>query len=430
MIKSHEAEQAVLGALLLNSGRMAEVAQIIEPGDFASELHRAIFETMLELSEAKQSLDVITISGHCEKQDWFISSGGIPYLIELSDATPSSANIGAYADIVKDRALRRRLVGIGHNIQQYASDFGIDGSEAAAKAYADLSGVNKEQQSGVLDANEACKLAVMDLTAKPGTMTSVFFDEESNNLEPGLYTLAGSTGAGKSMLAYQIAMRNCEKHHVLIQTMEMPAKQVANRMACAMGAVPFSEVRKRTLRGDDYHRYSMAMARLKQSNMHVAADTPTVSKLCARARAMKAQNKLDLLIVDYLQLLAVDGKKSRHEAIGEASRALKQLSIELDIPVIQLSQLSREHEKRTVDRKPRNSDLRESGAIEQDSDMIVFLYDESKYSQEKTGSTLVEFYSGKVRHGEAFHKMLSNHEMKYCRFTHYDPQKFDERLYQ
>jgi replicative DNA helicase len=418
-LSSIEAEQAVLGGLMLANKRIIEVQEKLKASDFSMPDNKQIYETMEALALKKIPFDSITMSEHVADKDWFIQCGGEGYLVDLIGMTPSSSNLLHYASIVVDRAQRRLLAKASKAIQELSADTSASAEEQIGRAQTEILNLAKGSTDEIDEGNDIGKacIAYQDL-AETG-LTTVFIDEETFYMQSGLYVIAAGTGQGKTTLALNIAAANCEKKHVLFQSMEMPTDQLANRIVSNWGGIPFKYIRSRAIfNGSEDMQlhassYSRNLVRLSKSNLMIASDTPHYQKLCARARNLALRGKLDLLIVDYVQLLGFDGD-NRSEAIGQATRALKALSLELDIPVIILSQLSRAHENRTNPR-PRNADLKESGSIEQDADVILFLYDEGYYGDERQSSGVVELYSGKNRHGESFSTGLSSANLQYYR---------------
>ena len=420
-LSSIESEQAVLGGLMLANNRIVEIQNVLSADDFSMPENQLIYSTMETLAAKGIPFDSITLAEHVEDLEWFKQCGGEGYLVDLIEMTPSSSNVVHYAEIMLDRSKRRRLEKASHEISGLSANKSASADEQIGKAQSVIMDLIKGTVESIDEGNDIGKACIDYQDMQETGLTSVFCDEETYYMQSGLYVIAAGTGQGKTTLALNIAAANCEKKHVLFQSMEMPTYQLANRIVANWASVDFKLIHSRKIfNGSEAMQskasaYSHHLIRLSNSNLMIASDTPSYQKLCARARNLALRGKLEILIVDYLQLLGFEGKGSRNDEIGEATRALKSLALELDIPVIILSQLSRAHESRTNPR-PRNSDLKESGSIEQDADVILFLYDEGYYGDDRQSSGMTELYSGKNRHGETFSTSISSANLSYYRF--------------
>ncbi len=414
--QSIEAEQAVLGGLMLSADAYDRVADLLVKEDFYRRDHQLIWQAISELAEKNRPYDAVTLG------EWFESKGlaeqvaGGAYLVELASTTPSAANIKAYADIVRDKAILRQLIEVGTEIVN--DGFQPDGRESGeilAKA---------EQQ--VFRIAEAGAHGKQDFTPVNRAMTEAFdilqkrfengggitglptgydeFDQMTAGLQPtDLLILAARPAMGKTTFALNIAEYGAmkSKKAVAVFSMEMSASQLALRLISSVGRVNATRLRTGQLEDEDWSRVSSAISLIKGTKIFID-DTPALAPevLRAKARRLKREHDLGLIVIDYLQLMAVPGNnENRATEISEISRSLKGLAKELNVPVIALSQLNRSLEQR-ADKRPVMADLRESGAIEQDADVIVFIYRDEYYNKEASPDKgLAEIIIGKQRNG-------------------------------
>jgi len=414
--QSVEAEQAVLGGLMLAPDAYDTVADSLTERDFYRRDHQLIFRAIRELAEKNKPFDAVTLG------EWFESMGqaeqvaGGAYLIELASTTPSAANIKAYAEIVRDKAVLRQLIEVGTNIVN--DGFQPDGrdsseilstaeqqvfaiAEAGAKGRTDFTAINTAL-SEAFDVLQTRYAAGGSVTGLPTGYTD--FDEMTAGLQPtDLLILAARPAMGKTTLALNMAEYAAikSKKAVAVFSMEMSASQLALRLISSNGRVNAQRLRSGQLEDEDWSRVTSAIRMLKEAKIFID-DTPGLSPdaLRAKARRLKREHDLGLIVVDYLQLMAVPGnQENRATEISEISRSLKHLAKELNVPVIALSQLNRSLETR-ADKRPVMADLRESGAIEQDADVIVFIYRDDYYNKENSPDKgLAEIIIGKQRNG-------------------------------
>ena len=414
--QSVEAEQAVLGGLMLAPEAYDTVADSLAERDFYRRDHQLIFRAIRELAEKNKPFDAVTLG------EWFESIGeaeqvaGGAYLIELASTTPSAANIKAYAEIVRDKAILRQLIEVGTNIVN--DGFQPDGresseilstaeqqvfaiAEAGAKGRTDFTAINTAL-SEAFDVLQTRYANGGSVTGLPTGYTE--FDEMTAGLQPtDLLILAARPAMGKTTLALNIAEYAAikSKKAVAVFSMEMSASQLALRLISSNGRVNAQRLRSGQLEDEDWSRVTSAIRMLKEAKIFID-DTPGLSPdaLRAKARRLKREHDLGLVVIDYLQLMAVPGNnENRATEISEISRSLKHLAKELNVPVIALSQLNRSLETRT-DKRPVMADLRESGAIEQDADVIVFIYRDDYYNKENSPDKgLAEIIIGKQRNG-------------------------------
>ena len=414
--QSVEAEQAVLGGLMLAPDAFDRVSDQLSDSDFYRRDHQLIYRAIRELAEKNRPFDAVTLG------EWFESMGqsemvaGGAYLIELASTTPSAANIAAYAEIVRDKAILRQLIEVGTGIVNDGfQPEGRESNELLAKAEQDVFRIAEAGSRGRRDfvaVNDALIEAFDVLQtrhASGGSITGLptgytEFDEMTAGLQPtDLLILAARPAMGKTTLALNMAEYAAirSKKAVAVFSMEMSASQLALRLISSNGRVNATRLRTGQLEDEDWSRVTSAIRMLREARIFID-DTPALSPevLRSKARRLKREHDLGLIVIDYLQLMAVPGnQENRATEISEISRSLKALAKELNVPVIALSQLNRSLETRT-DKRPVMADLRESGAIEQDADVIVFIYRDEYYNKENSPDKgLAEVIIGKQRNG-------------------------------
>ena len=398
---SIESEQAVLGALLIAPDGLDQVADIVAESDFYQFDHRLIFRAIVALTEANQPTDVVTVTGWLEQNAVLQDAGGLLYLSALAEESPGAANIKSYAGIVHERAMLRELIAASNEISDAAyqpegrsSKDLVDFAESRVFAIADDS-VSSSQgfdniKSVLAGALDRISLLFETQEAITGVGTGfVELDEKTSGLQPSdLIIIAGRPSMGKTSFAMNIAEHAAISgdYPVAVFSMEMPAEQLAMRMIASLGRIELQKLRTGRLAEQDWPRVTSAISLLNQKRNLFIDDSPalTPTEVRARARRLKREhNGLSLIVIDYLQLMRVQGTaENKATEIAEISRSLKALAKELNVPVIALSQLNRSLEQRP-DKRPVMSDLRESGAIEQDADMIMFVYREEVYEPDK-----------------------------------------------
>jgi len=407
---SIDAERAVVGAIMLTGEKaFHQVSQDLSANDFFDDISRIIYVAAEKAIDGKMPIDPISISELLNKND-LDTVGGMFGISELC-AIPTSANVSAYARIVLDQSNLRRLVNTGSKIIALG---GEDDStqEKIAKAQELVSDLTKTQKTDDKDSYQATKEFAEWMKRTDSETKSGFFDEHTGGLFSGLIVIAAGTGQGKSTLALNIAY-NLRQRNIAYYSLEMPAAQLMGRMASNHSNINFKKIRDKDMNEGEWTILQNTMKSIRDSSIRFIDNGIHINQLCAHARAMKNNNGLDLVIVDYIQLVGSDGQ-TREREVANITRKLKGLSMDLDVPVIALSQLSRDHEKRANPR-PCLRDLRESGAIEQDSDLVMFLYDEAKVRDDPNNPNygLTELYSGKFRHGENFTIVLDQQLANY-----------------
>ena len=414
---SIEAEQAVLGGLMLAPEAYDRINDKLTANDFYRRDHQLIYRAIAELAEKNRPFDAVTLGEWFESQGHMDLVAGGAYLVELASTTPSAANIAAYAEIVRDKAVMRQLIEVGTEIVNDAfQPEGKESDEMLAIAEQKVFAIAEQGARGRTDfvaMNDALKDAFEVLRVRSesgGTVTGLptgytEFDMMTAGLQPtDLVILAARPAMGKTTFALNIAEYAAikSKKAVAVFSMEMSAGQLAMRLISSVGRINATRLRTGQLEDEDWSRVTSAIRILKDQAKVFIDDTPGLSPdvLRSKARRLKREHDLGLIVIDYLQLMSVPGNnENRATEISEISRSLKGLAKELNVPVIALSQLNRSLETRT-DKRPVMADLRESGAIEQDADMIVFIYRDDYYNKETSPDNgLAEIIIGKQRSG-------------------------------
>ena len=440
---SVEAEQAVLGGLLLEASAWDQVADVVTEKDFYRPDHRLIFEAIGVLAGGGRPCDVVTVSEQLERGGKLDAAGGLAYLSTLARDTPTAANVRAYADIVRERSLLRQLIRAGTEIASAVFNNGGESArelvDRAEQKVFEIAEAGFRGRQGAVAVRSLLPQVIDQIDewhSNPDKLRGLAtgfadFDKITGGLRPGdLVIVAGRPSMGKTTLAVNMAeyaaVHPGTHASVAIFSMEMPSEQVITRMLSSIGGVPLANLRSGRISDDDWVRITSATTQLSDAKIFVD-ETPalTPTELRARARRVKREHGLDLVVVDYLQLMQVPGtKENRATEIGEISRGLKVLAKELAIPVIALSQLNRAVEQRD-NKKPVMSDLRESGAIEQDADMILLIYREEVYDKNTTKKGIAEIDLVKHRNGE-IGTFLLTFQGQYTRFANYASDAYAE----
>lgn len=408
-----EAEQAVLGAILLDSDALVTVMERIISEDFYSTKHQNIFDAMVELAEANEPVDLVTLTVRLQDKQRLEQVGGVSYLTQLANAVPTAANVDYYAQIIEEKSLTRRLIRAATQI----ASTGYSGSEAVGDLLSDaeqriMEISQRRSSSGFISIRDVL-MEVFERVEflyqnKGGTtgIASGFRDLDkmtSGFQRSDLIIVAARPSVGKTAFALNIAQNVGirEKETVAIFSLEMGAAQLVQRMICAESNVDAGRLRTGHLENDDWEKLTMAIGTMAEANIYID-DSPavTVADIRAKCRRLKKEKGLGMILIDYLQLIHGRGRSgdNRQQEVSEISRTLKQIARELDVPVIALSQLSRGVEQRQ-DKRPMMSDLRESGSIEQDADIVAFLYRDDYYNQDTEKKNIIEIIIAKQRNG-------------------------------
>ncbi|WP_022881930.1 replicative DNA helicase [Gryllotalpicola ginsengisoli] len=406
------AEQSTLGGMLLSKDAVADVVEVVRGRDFYLPKHEVVFEAILRLYSHGEPTDVVAVTDELIKTGELQRAGGVEYLHTLTSVVPTAANAGFYAEIVAEKALLRRLVVAGERIAQ----MGYQGegevldlvNNAQAEIY-DVTGTNDSEDYVPLTlAIEAAAEEIDAASHKDGTMTGVptgfaELDELTNGLHPGqMIVVAARPAMGKSTLALDFARAAALKHDMptIFFSLEMGRSEIAMRLLSAEGSLPLHVLRKGRLEQQDWTKLASTRARINDAPLYID-DSPnmTLVEIRAKCRRLKQRVGLKMVVIDYLQLMT-SGKRveSRQQEVSEFSRALKLLAKELQVPVVALSQLNRGPEQRT-DKRPAISDLRESGSIEQDADMVILLHREDMYDKDSPRAGEADLIVAKHRNG-------------------------------
>ena len=407
-----EAEKAVLGSMLTTKEAVSKSMQWLTADQFYKTSHERIFACMVDLFEIGEPVDAISVVNRLQKKNELVSVGGAFYITGLAESVPTTANVEHYSKIVLEKHLLRTLIKVSHEVSKDAFEDSQDVDEILDSAESAIFNISEKRlRGGFKHIDPILHQAFEELdkiASKPGSVTGVpsglmDLDDMTSGFHPGeLIIVAGRPGMGKTALALSMG-RNAailNKTGVGMFSLEMANHQLAMRLLCAEGRVDSHLVRTGKLPKTQWKNLSIAVGSLAEAPIYLD-DTPGMSVLEVRAKArrLKAEKDVGLIIVDYLQLMTgPKGSESRQQEISQISRSLKNLAKEIDLPVIGLSQLSRAVESRS-DRRPQLSDLRESGAIEQDADLVIFLYRPWVYTQDDDDRGKAEIIVAKQRNG-------------------------------
>lgn len=411
-----EMEQAVLGAILLDQAAYDVVEDILQGGEFYERDHARIFRAMRQLRDAEQPIDLLTLTSQLQDSEELEKIGGVSYLSRIAESVPTAANVAYYAGRVQEMFLRRQAVDVAFNLLRNAGEEQdvkgfIAMAETAVSKLSDQTVPTREfmQMKQVLmqvwdEAEERYRTKDINrgVTGIPSGFTDL--DRMTAGFQRNdLIIVAARPSVGKTAFALNIA-QNVGIHAqeiVAVFSLEMSAAQLGQRMICAEGQIDASRMRTGRFEDDDWERMSSAVGMLSNADIHID-DTPgiTVNEIRAKCRRLKKEKGLGMILIDYLQLIQGSGRRgaNRQEEVSQISRTLKQIARELEVPVIALSQLSRGVEQRQ-DKRPMMSDLRESGSIEQDADIVAFLYRDDYYNQDAEKKNIIEIIIAKQRNG-------------------------------
>ena len=433
---SIEAEQSVIGSMLIDPESWDKVAELVTESDFYNRSHQIIFTAILKLLGDSVPVDIITVSEELEKHNQLDDAGGLAYLGELAKNTPSSANVTAYAKIISERAITRELIGVAHEIAEVgynpegreSADI-LDLAESRVFEIAEKRTGENEGPRGVdavlgktIDRLEALVKTNKEVTGVSTGYTDL--DKKTSGLQPSdLIIVAARPSMGKTTFAMNLVENAMllEEKPVLVFSLEMPSEQIMMRMLASLSRVDQTKIRTAQLDDEDWARISNTMAMLKDKDNLFVDDSSGLTPMDVRSRARKLARErggISLIMVDYLQLMRVPAlSDNRTLEIAEISRSLKALAKELEVPVVALSQLNRTLEQR-ADKRPVNSDLRESGSIEQDADLIMFIYRDEVYHENSEDKGVAEIIIGKQRNGPIGTSRLT-FQGQFSRFDNY-----------
>jgi replicative DNA helicase len=415
-----EAERTVLGAILVDNAAFNSAAEILSREDFFRDAHRRIFEAMAVLAERSQPIDLVTLKDELARRSALEAVGGATFLAALVDGVPRITSVEHWSRLIKEKAVVRNLIHAGNRIVQSCYEGEDEAAELldrAEKAIFDIA--ERRIRQGFVDMGEIVKESfrtIDQLSQSKDVVTGlptgfVDIDEMTSGLQKGdLVIVAGRPAMGKTSfclnVAQHVALRTGETAGIF--SLEMSRAQLALRMLCSDARIDAHRLRTGKLTEKDWARLAKAYTDLSQARLFID-DSATITPLEMRAkcRRLKAEHNLGLVIVDYLQLVTSSGRvENRQQELSAISRSMKGLAKELDIPVIALSQLSRAPEART-DRRPQLSDLRESGALEQDADIVMFIYREEEYKATDENRGIAEIIIGKQRNGPTGNRRLA-----------------------
>ncbi|MGA9289858.1 MAG: replicative DNA helicase [Anaerobacillus sp.] len=407
-----EAEQAVIGAVFLEIDALTTATEVLQPEDFYRAAHQKIFSVMIELSEKGEPVDLVTVTSELQDLKILEEIGGVSYLSDLANSVPTAANVEYYSKIVEEKSILRRLIRAATDIASdgYAKESEIE--NLLSEAEKSIMEVSQRKNTGAFisikdvlvtayDNIETLQNSTGDITGIPTGFSEL--DRMTAGFQRNdLIIVAARPSVGKTAFALNIAQNVATKtdENVAIFSLEMGAEQLVMRMLCAEGNIDAQRLRTGGLTGDDWQKLTMAMGSLSNAGIYID-DTPgiRVGDIRAKCRRLKQEKGLGMILIDYMQLIRGNGSgENRQQEVSEISRSLKGIARELEVPLISLSQLSRGVESRQ-DKRPMMSDIRESGSIEQDADIVAFLYRDDYYDKESENKNIIEIIIAKQRNG-------------------------------
>ena len=409
-----DAEQAVLGAMLIKKEAIAEVSQLLRPEDFYRDAHKIIYEAMLTLFNRNEPADIVTVTNYLNNESQLDKVGGIAFVTALANVVPTAANVIYHANIVREKADLRHLINTATDIAGMAYEAADDVADVIDKSEKMIMEVANRQNVSAFTPMKDIVIETFDkinlLYESKGGLTGIpsgfrDLDALTSGLQASdLILVAARPSMGKTAFTLNIAANVAlkSKKTVAFFSLEMSKQQLVQRMLCSEGGIDSQKLKKGDLSNEDWDKLVRTADRVSSAPLYID-DTAgiTVMELRSKARRLKAEHGLDLIIIDYLQLMQGRGRggsDNRQQEISEISRSLKAVARELNVPVIALSQLSRSVESRQI-KRPMLSDLRESGSLEQDADIVMFLYREDYYDPETTNKNITEVIVAKHRNG-------------------------------
>ncbi|WP_010308265.1 replicative DNA helicase [Kurthia senegalensis] len=413
MPHNQEAEQSVIGAIFLDPQALVTASELLVPEDFYHSAHKIIFETMLTLNDQRKAIDIVTVAEELSNKNLLDDVGGVTYITEVASIVPTAANVVFYANIVAEKSVLRRLIRTatkivedGYTREDEVADLLGEAEKQIMEVASRKNSTDFKHIKGVLvetyDHVEQLQNRKGDVTGIPTGFRDL--DRLTAGFQRGdLIIVAARPSVGKTAFALNVAQAVGTKttENVAIFSLEMGAEQLVMRMLCAEGNIDAQVLRTGALTAEDWSKLTLAMGTLSRAGIYIDDSAGIrVNDIRAKCRRLKQENGLGMILIDYLQLIQGPGKsgQNRQQEVSDISRSLKALARELEVPVIALSQLSRGVEQRQ-DKRPMMSDLRESGSIEQDADIVAFLYREDYYDKETEDANTIEIIVAKQRNG-------------------------------
>lgn len=409
---SEESERAVLGGVMLDPAALPTISGRLRPEDFYLERHQLLYQAMLDLQEELVAIDLRTLQAKLQQQGKLDASGGLAYLTGLDLDLPDIGRIDNYVEIVKERSVRRRLIQASGQIIRDCLDGGLEAEAALGRAEQAILGLGEEAvQRGFALLGDVFHTTLEEIEERPGSMLTglptgfMDLDRITQGLNRGnLVIIAGRPGMGKTSFALNVAQHISirERRTVGIFSLEMSQQELALRILCSEADISFGRLRAGRVSQKEWTKIMQTVRGIGDAPLYIDdSPNPSLLEVASKSRRLKAEKGLGLLVLDYLQLMQAGGKyENRNLEIAAISRGLKQLAKELDLPVVALSQLSRQPERRGSDHRPQLADLRESGSIEQDADMVAFIYRDEMYNPTEENKGLAELIIAKHRNGE------------------------------
>ena len=421
-----EAEESLLGAVLLANDALALIADVVVPADFYRESHRHVFQACLNLFNRNTPVDMVTVQGELTSMGLLEAVGGREFVRTLPDLCPAATNVGNYAELIRDASLMRRLATAGNQIAELGYEGTGDITQLMERAESLLYGLraDRDEESKELPSLLAAEAKRIEAAAKGETdngFSSTFgsVDDIIGGFHPGnLIILAARPSVGKSALALNIAQRMAMEHRVAFFSLEMSSRELVERMVCADAQVSLTLKRSGRISPEEHDRCVRSLSNLAKLRLEFdTTSSLTMMALRSKVRRLAMRGQLDFVIVDYLQLMRMGSGtgESRNYELSDITRSMKALSREFNVPMLVLSQLRRPPNELTYTPKPRLSDLRDSGAIEQDADMVLFLHRHEK-KDEPVDLTSIDFIIGKHRNGPLGDVRLKYHP-EYTKFS-------------
>ncbi len=427
---SEEAEQSVIGSILIDHDAVGVAAENLKPEDFYNLRHKEIFEAILDLYHAGRAVDLVTLKTQLEQRGKLEAAGDMKYLSQVATAVPNSVHIRQYVKIVKDKALYRRFIQLGNQVlqQSFTTETPIEqlSENVEKQVFSILQNRGSQDFSHIKDVLMESFDDIEKIAANGGTVAGIStgfvdLDQKTAGLHPSDLVIVGARPAmGKTAFGLNLVQNAAVKggKTCAVFNLEMSKKQIVNRMLACEAGVSMEHIRSGNMTDQDWEKLVEALGPLSEAPIYID-DTGgiTFSEVRSKCRKLKIEHGLDLVMIDYLQLMSGSGRAgdNRQQEISEISRGLKMMARELDVPVIALSQLSRTLESR-ADHRPMMSDLRESGAIEQDADVIIFLYRDEYYHPDSEDKNIAEIIIGKQRNGPVGTVKL-RYDGEYTRFS-------------